>query len=67
MRKMTKLSSIILIFILILSIAIEGAAATKQQVKKAVQKEKPKLGGTLIFGLGKEFANPNPFIGTTLY
>src|SRR3972149_2961870 len=32
---------------------------------KAASKEQPKMGGTLIFGLGKEFANPNPFVATS--
>src|SRR5574340_823374 len=31
----------------------------------AAPKEQPKMGGILIFGLGKEFANPNPFVQTS--
>ncbi len=47
--------SILLVMSCIWGAATEGRAAPKQQ---------PKAGGTLIFGLGKGFANPQPFIGT---
>jgi len=45
-----------IVLVLILGIALES---------KAQQKEQPKMGGTLVFGLGKEPANPIPFIGTS--
>ena len=44
------------VFVLGIGIALEC---------KAEQKDQPKMGGTLIFGLGKEFANPNPFVATS--
>ncbi len=41
------------VFVLAFGVAFESRAAPKEQ---------PKAGGTLVFGLGKEFANPNPFV-----
>ena len=48
----------------VLTFALEGPAATVKQPKKAVPKEQPKMGGTLVVGLAKETGNPNPFIQT---
>jgi len=56
---------LVTVLILILGLTIGGQAAPKQQAKKAAPKEQPKTGGTLVFGQGKEFTNPNPFVNTT--
>lgn len=53
-----------LIMVIGLGIAFEGGAAQKQLPKNRSPKEQPKMGGTLVFGVGKEFNTPNPFIGT---
>ncbi len=65
-NKQFKLLGIVIVLVLILGVSLESRAAQKDQPKKAAQtKEQPKMGGTLVFGLGKEFANPNPFIQTS--
>ncbi len=55
-EKRFSLVNTVFVLVLLLGVAVETWAAQKLQ---------PKMGGTLVFGLGKEFANPNPFIGTT--
>ncbi len=65
MNKKSVVVCIVLILGLALGIARESTAEQKKQPNKATQKEQPKTGGTLVFGLGKEFANPNPFIQTS--
>ncbi len=42
----------------------ESQAAPKQQPKRKALQEQPRMGGTLVVGLGKETGNPNPFFQT---
>jgi len=65
MSRKTILLNIAVVMVIALGLTREGLAAQKQQVKKATQKEQPKTGGTLVFAVGKEPGNPNPFISTT--
>lgn len=65
MSKNKILISVLLAVIFFTGTALEGRAAQKQQAKKAAPKEQPKSGGTLVFGLGKEPANLNPFVATS--
>src|SRR3989304_4058173 len=44
---------------------LQGPAATKPAPRAVPPAEQPKMGGTLVFGLDKEFANPNPFIANS--
>lgn len=54
------------VIIFVLATALPAQAASKQESKKkAAPREQPKPGGALVFGMGKEFANPNPFVGTS--
>ena len=64
MNKQSMLWGVVLVVTLVFSNIPEIAAAPKQQ-KKVEQKDPPKMGGTLVVGLGKEIGNPNPFIGTS--
>ena len=52
------------IFIFLFGIALESGAAPKGQPKKTAPQEQPRMGGTLVVGLGKETGNPNPFFQT---
>ena len=60
-----KKNSIFLILVLIFGISLEIQAAQKKQPPKTAPKEQPKMGGTLVVGLGKALSNPNPFVSTS--
>ncbi len=64
MNKNPILLGIIIIILFVIGVAREGQSAPKQQ-SVAPHKEQPRMGGTLVFGLDKEFANPNPFIANS--
>ena len=59
-----KLCLFAMTIVMVCGLALSAEAASKQ-TKKAGPAEQPKMGGTLVFGLGKEPANPNPFIATS--
>jgi ABC-type transport system substrate-binding protein len=65
MKKKSLFMSLVMILGIGFGVIPGSSAEQKQQSKPAASKEQPKQGGTLIFGLGKEFANPNPFIQTS--
>ncbi len=46
-------------------LTLDGTAAQKQPPQRTAPKEQPKMGGTLVFGLGKGHANLNPFVATS--
>ncbi len=54
-----------IVFFLLFGIPLESHPVQKQQTKKAVTREQPKVGGTLVVGLAKLPGNPNPFIQTS--
>lgn len=61
-KKLIVLQVFIIFFTLGMTLA--SYAAPQKMPAKTTPKEQPKTGGTLIFGIGRALANPNPFVAT---
>lgn len=65
MDKKALFKGLVIALLLVSGITQHSRAEQKKLPPRAEQGEQPKIGGTLIFALGKEFANPNPFVATS--